>query len=50
MIAALILFAIGILLLIVGHGWWRNPTDYLTRALSAGRTVWTSLYAKGPQA
>ena len=50
MIAALILFAIGILLLIVGHGWWRNPTDYLTRALAAGRTVWTYLYAKGPQA
>lgn len=50
MTAALILFAIGILLLIVGHGWWRNPSDYLARALAAGRTVWTYLYAKGPQA
>lgn len=47
MVVGLTLIAIGVLLLIVCHGWWRNPTDYLTRALAAGRTVWTSLYAKG---
>ncbi|WP_426260819.1 hypothetical protein [Sphingomonas sp. DC1100-1] len=50
MTAALCFYAVGITALALCHGWWRNPSDYLTRALSAGRTVWTSLYAKGPQA
>lgn len=49
MTAALTLIAIGILLLIVCHGWWRNPTDHVTRALSAVRIALTSLFPKEPQ-
>lgn len=45
---------IGMTLMFVGSisavAWRRPGIDLAHSILSAGRTVWTSLYAKGPQA
>lgn len=49
MIAATLLIAIGFGLVITCHGWWRNPSDYLTQAVTFARTAASSLFAKGPQ-
>lgn len=43
----LILF--GGVAIVACHGWWRNPTDHLTRALSFFGAAASSLFAKGPR-
>lgn len=50
MTGPLILIGAGIAAVVACHGWWRNPTDHLTNALSTCWTALTSLYAKGPRA
>lgn len=44
------LIVFGLVAVVALHGWWRNPTDHVTRALSAVRIALKSLFPKAPQA
>ena len=46
MTLALALIAIGLLLLIVCHGWWRNPDDLILTGLRKAAAVVSTLFAK----